>query len=93
MLGLKSTLKYLKFPRPRLTAGDKTRWALRAQSQHNPGVVRFDLHRPSVRCSRCQLKRKGGRGPMEEFARLFGSLLALVYPLLTRPENIVHFCL
>jgi hypothetical protein len=40
---------------------------------------------------------------MEEFARLFGSLLALVYhcfdrivilghlPLLTRPENIVHF--
>src|SRR5437764_15349263 len=49
------------------------------------------------------IKRKGGRGPMEEFARLFGSLLALVYhcfdrivilghlPLLTRPENIVHF--
>jgi hypothetical protein len=43
------------------------------------------------------------KGPMEEFARLFGSLLALVYhcfdrivirghlPLLTRPENIVHF--
>src|SRR6266436_7191861 len=40
---------------------------------------------------------------MEDFARLFGSLLALVYhcfdrivilghlPLLTRPENIVHF--
>jgi hypothetical protein len=40
---------------------------------------------------------------MEEFPRLFGSLLALVYhcfdrivilghlPLLTRPENIVHF--
>ena len=40
---------------------------------------------------------------MEEFARLFGSLLAFVYhcfdrivirghlPLLTRPENIVHF--
>jgi hypothetical protein len=40
---------------------------------------------------------------MEEFTRLFGSLLALVYhcfdrivilghlPLLTRPENIVHF--
>src|SRR2546426_12162073 len=44
-------------------------------------------------------KRTGGRGPMEEFARLFGSLLAFVYhcfdrivilghlPLLTRPEN------
>src|SRR5213082_3062597 len=41
--------------------------------------------------------------PMETFAKLFGSLLALVYhcfdrlvilghlPLLTRPENIVHF--
>jgi len=40
---------------------------------------------------------------MEDFARLFGSLLAFVYhcfdrivirghlPLLTRPENIVHF--
>ena len=40
---------------------------------------------------------------METFAKLFGSLLALVYhcfdrivilghlPLLTRPENIVHF--
>ena len=40
---------------------------------------------------------------MEEFARLFGSLLTFVYhcfdrivirghlPLLTRPENIVHF--
>src|SRR5215470_10233000 len=43
------------------------------------------------------------REPMETFAKLFGSLLALVYhcfdrivilghlPLLTRPENIVHF--
>src|ERR1051326_6268990 len=42
-------------------------------------------------------------GPMESFVKLFGSLLALVYhcfdrivilgyiPLLTRPENIVHF--
>src|SRR5271157_5424938 len=42
-------------------------------------------------------------GPMETFTKLFGSLLALVYhcfdrivilghiPLLTRPENIVHF--
>src|ERR1700731_674534 len=48
-------------------------------------------------------KRTGGRGPMEEFARLFGNLLTFVYhcfdrivilghlPLLTRPENIVHF--
>jgi hypothetical protein len=48
-------------------------------------------------------KRRGGRGPMEEFARLFGSLLTFVYhcfdrivilghlPLLTRPENIVYF--
>jgi hypothetical protein len=46
--------------------------------------------------------RKSG-GPMESFVKLFGSLLALVYhcfdrivilghiPLLTRPENIVHF--
>src|SRR3984893_8679341 len=45
----------------------------------------------------------GARGPMEEFARLFGSLLAFVHHcfdlivirghllLLTRPENIVHF--
>src|SRR5436305_15130448 len=42
-------------------------------------------------------------GPMETFIRLFGSLLVFVYhcfdrivilghiPLLTRPENIVHF--
>jgi hypothetical protein len=48
-------------------------------------------------------KGKGGRGPIEDFARLFGSLLSFVYhcfdrivilghlPLLTRPENIVHF--
>src|SRR5437016_2512213 len=48
-------------------------------------------------------QRRGGRGPMEEFTRLFGSLLTFVYhcfdrivirghlPLLTRPENIVHF--
>src|SRR4030081_1930755 len=48
-------------------------------------------------------KGPGGRGPMEEFARLFGSLLTFVYhcfdrivilghlPLVTRPENIVHF--
>jgi hypothetical protein len=48
-------------------------------------------------------KRKGARGTMEDFVRLFGSLLAFVYhcfdrivilghvPLLTRPENIVHF--
>src|SRR6201981_1992944 len=47
-------------------------------------------------------KRTGG-GPMEEFTKLFGSLLTFVYhcfdrivilghlPLLTRPENIVHF--
>jgi hypothetical protein len=44
-----------------------------------------------------------GRGPMETFTKLFGSLLAFVYhcfdriviqgylPLLTRPEHIVHF--
>src|SRR5437660_588839 len=44
-----------------------------------------------------------GRGPMETFCKLFGSLLAFVYhcfdriviqeylPLLTRPEHIVHF--
>src|SRR4029077_19959654 len=61
------------------------------------------FHRSSVQCSCCRRKRKGGRGPMEDFARLFGSLLTIVYhcfdrivirghlPLLTRPENIVHF--
>ena len=49
------------------------------------------------------LRSKVKGGPMETFAKLFGSLLALVYhcfdrivilghlPLLTRPENIVHF--
>src|SRR4051812_45723753 len=49
------------------------------------------------------LKQDDGRRPMEIFATLFGSVLAFVYhcfdrmvilghiPLLTRPENIVHF--
>jgi hypothetical protein len=49
------------------------------------------------------LKQDDGRRPMETFATLFGSVLAFVYhcfdrivilghiPLLTRPENIVHF--
>src|SRR4029077_6805157 len=48
-------------------------------------------------------RAKSKEGPMEIFAKLFGSLLALVYhcfdrivilghlPLLTPPENIVHF--
>src|SRR6201987_182100 len=48
-------------------------------------------------------KQSQRKEPMETFAKLFGSLLALVYhcfdrivilghlPLLTRPENIVHF--
>jgi hypothetical protein len=48
-------------------------------------------------------KQSQRKEPMETFAQLFGSLLALVYhcfdrivilghlPLLTRPENIIHF--
>jgi hypothetical protein len=48
-------------------------------------------------------KRTEAKGPIEEFTRLFSSLLTFVYhcfdrivilghlPLLTRPENIMHF--
>src|SRR5713101_7885765 len=76
-----------------------------SDNYHYPKIFEISLTStgPLSHALVCQPKRKGGRGPMEDFARLFGGLLAFIYhcfdrvvilghlPLLTRPENIVHF--